>query len=138
MKHVKRSSSVRASASEVLSVAYGHRLETGNEADDRLLNASKGVMHYLADSITPNYYLVDAVPICESLIPTYLLDDLTVLVGHLHVQLNVVKFLPKWCPGMSFHREAEKCRKLSKIMVRGLYDEVVEKVVGYSGFLVYL
>ncbi|KAG9219881.1 hypothetical protein CCMSSC00406_0010053 [Pleurotus cornucopiae] len=92
----------RASASEVLSMAYGHQLKKGNEADDRLLNASKGVMRYLADSLTPNNYLVDAVPI--------------------------LKFLPKRCPGMSFHREAEKCRKLLKIMVHDLYDEVVEKV----------
>lgn len=113
-------------------MAYGHQLKKGNEADDRLLNASKGVMRYLADSLTPNNYLVDAVPICESLIRIYLLDDLTVLAGQLHVHRNVVKFLPKWCPGMSFHREAEKCRKLLKIMVDDLYDEVVEKMVSHS------
>ncbi|KAF4585218.1 hypothetical protein EYR40_002055 [Pleurotus pulmonarius] len=56
-----------ASASEVLSMAYGHQLKRGNEADDRLLNASKAVMRYLADSLTPNNYLVDAVPICGKL-----------------------------------------------------------------------
>ncbi|KAL4257795.1 cytochrome P450 family protein [Pleurotus pulmonarius] len=91
-----------ASASEVLSMAYGHQLKRGNEADDRLLNASKAVMRYLADSLTPNNYLVDAVPI--------------------------LRFLPKWFPGTNFHREAEKCRGLLKMMVHDLYDEVVEKM----------
>lgn len=42
---------------------------------------------------------------------------------------NVVKFLPKWCPGSNFQHEAEKCRKLLKTMVHDLYDEVVEKMV---------
>ncbi|KDR70332.1 hypothetical protein GALMADRAFT_76115 [Galerina marginata CBS 339.88] len=72
----------RLAASIILRISYGHVARTG----DPLIDLSAQVQSYMEKVVTPNRYLVDALPI--------------------------LRHTPEWFPGAQFQREARDCRNL--------------------------
>ncbi|KAF8960012.1 cytochrome P450, partial [Flammula alnicola] len=87
-------------ASVILMVSYGYEAKP---KDDSVVATSLEVMRYLEKVITPNAYLVDALPF--------------------------LRHLPSWFPGAGFQIEAKRCRKLVSEMVTVPYHETLQRMV---------
>ena len=85
--------------SVILTIAYGYKV-TGE--DDPLMGLAEKVMLDLSKCVTPNYYLVDALPF--------------------------LRYLPSWFPGADFHRTAKESADTLHRFINEPFDDVVKQV----------